>query len=354
MIAAAGLDSASVLIAFGLMQILTGLRYGLPMPVQPLKAVAVIVITQGIAGGVLRGGGLAIGLVMLVLTLTGGIDVLARWIPRAVVRGIQFGLAIQLSTLALGDYVRRDGAPGWALAAVATGMILLLRGSRRMPPALPVIALGAVYALLFDLPGAVIPDATVSLRLPILDAPSLEQVLTGALLLALPQIPLSLGNSLLATQQVVRDLFPDRAVGIRRLGVTYGAMNLITPFLGGVPVCHGSGGIAGHHAFGARSGGSVVIYGGMFLLAGLLFSPVFELLVRIFPMPILGTILLFEAIAILMLVRDAAASAEDWFVTLLTGLIAAGIPYGYPVAMVVGTAVAWGARQRNRLPGRTD
>src|SRR5450756_135191 len=55
MIAASGLHSSSVLVMFGLMQFLTAFAYGLPMAVQPLKAVAVIVITQHIAPGVLYG-----------------------------------------------------------------------------------------------------------------------------------------------------------------------------------------------------------------------------------------------------------------------------------------------------------
>ena len=44
MILASGLHSSSVLVMFGLMQMVTALSYRMPMPVQPLKAVAVIVI----------------------------------------------------------------------------------------------------------------------------------------------------------------------------------------------------------------------------------------------------------------------------------------------------------------------
>jgi hypothetical protein len=50
MVLAAGLDVTSVLVMFGLMQVLTGLAYGLPMPVQPLKAMAVIVASSSGSG----------------------------------------------------------------------------------------------------------------------------------------------------------------------------------------------------------------------------------------------------------------------------------------------------------------
>ena len=119
MIIAAKLDSASVLVLFGAMQVLTALRYRMPMPVQPLKAVAALVITQKLSGSLLYGGGLAIGLLMLALTLTGSINWLARVVPKAVVRGIQFGLGLQLTTLALRQYVQADGVRGYALAALA-------------------------------------------------------------------------------------------------------------------------------------------------------------------------------------------------------------------------------------------
>ena len=100
MILIAGLDAASVLIMYGAMQVMTGFLYRLPMPVQPLKAVAITVIAMKGAGkitpNILYGGGLAIGATMLVLTLTGLMDWIGRVVPNIVVRGIQFGLGLQL------------------------------------------------------------------------------------------------------------------------------------------------------------------------------------------------------------------------------------------------------------------
>ncbi|MDQ3557522.1 MAG: putative sulfate/molybdate transporter [Gemmatimonadota bacterium] len=346
-IAAARLDSASVLIVFGAMQIATALRYGIPMPVQPLKAMAVLVIAQGIPGNVLLGAGLAIGATMLLLTASGGVEWLARAVPRSVVRGLQLGLGVQLGLLALRDYATSEGAVGYALAAAAFLLMLVLRGNHRLPPALPVIGLGVAYAAIFRPEAAAMANGW-DFALPRLHAPSAGDVVTGFLVLAIPQIPLSLGNSLLATQQITRDLFPERAPGVRRIGFTYSLMNLASPWFGGVPVCHGSGGVAGHHAFGARTGGSLVVYGTLLLTAGLFFGPGFTTLVDVFPLPVLGVILLWEALALLAVVRDSAGSAEEWSVVLLVGLLAAGLPYGYAVGMAVGTALVYA---RRRWPG---
>src|SRR5439155_18484116 len=149
MILAAGLNPASVLTLFGSMQILTGLLYGIPMPAQPLKAMAVIVISQKASGAMLYGAGLAIGLVMLVLAGTGLLGVLANAVPKSVVRGIQFGLGLQLATLALRDYVPAEGSGGLVLAGLAFLLTLLLLGNRRIPPAPLVLALGFAFALMW-------------------------------------------------------------------------------------------------------------------------------------------------------------------------------------------------------------
>jgi MFS superfamily sulfate permease-like transporter len=255
-----GADSASVFIVFGLMQILTGLVYGLPMPMQPLKAMAVLVITQELSAGVLYGAGLAIGVIMLALSLSGALGWITARIPRCVVRGIQFGLGLSLCSLALKTYLPADGRGGYALAAAGFVIVLLLRQSRRFPAALFVMGLGAVYALAFKVDAGTVA-AGIGLAFPKVQLPEWNQVLTGLLVLALPQLPLSLSNSVIATHQTVRDLFPDRAVSVRRIGATYGLANVVNALLGGIPTCHGCGGLAGHYAFGARTGGSVVIYG---------------------------------------------------------------------------------------------
>ena len=339
MIAAAHLDSTSVLVAYGLMEIGTGLYYRLPIPVQPLKAVAVIVITQHFAGNILRGAGLAIGIAMLLLSVFGLLDWLARIVPKSVIRGIQLGLGLQLAGIALRDYVGADQASGWLLAGISFAVIVMLLGNRRVPAGVPVIGLGLVYALAFkiDLPGLV---GAAGFRLPQLSAPTPGEVAQGFLLLALPQIPLSLGNSILATRQIVKDFFPEVDLSVRKIGLTYAVMNLINPFIGGVPTCHGSGGVAGHYAFGGRTGGSVVIYGSVFLLLGLFFGGAFTEVVKVFPLPLLGVLLLFEAIYLIVLIGDVAATATDLRLAALVGACAAFLPYGYVVGLVLGTVLA--------------
>ena len=339
MILAAGLDAASVLVMYGLMQVMTGLIYQRPMPVQPLKAVAAIVITQKLTGSVLYGGGLAIAVIMLVLTLTGLLDCLARWVPKCVVRGIQLGLGINLALLALKDYVARDGVSGYVLAAVAFAVILFLLSHKKFPAALIVIGLGLIYAFIFKIHFSDL-QASVGFHIPSLRVPTGQDILLGLLLLAIPQVPLSLGNSILATRQVNEDLFPQKPLTIRKIGFTYSLMNFINPFLGGVPVCHGSGGMMGHYTFGARTGGSLCIYGGVYLILGLFFAQGFAKVINIFPMPILGVILFVESLALMTLVKDLSVKDELW-IAFMVAIISCALPNGFVIGLIAGVLVYW-------------
>jgi MFS superfamily sulfate permease-like transporter len=344
LIATCHLDPASVCIMFGLLQIATGILYDIPMPVQPLKAMAAIMLTRRLSPGTLAGGGLVVGGAMLFLSVTGLLDWLVRTVPKEVVRGIQLGLGITLATLALKEYTAADGARGYVLAAVAIAFLLTLRRQRRVPAPLIVMVLGAVYAVATTVDRGTF-TATVGVRFPNVRLPTRHELVQGALLLALPQIPLSLGNSVIATSQTTRDLFPERPVSARKIGFTYGVMNLIAPWFGGVPVCHGCGGLVGFHGFGARTGGAPVLYGAMYVVLGALFAPGFVRVIRVFPMPVLGVVLLFEAVALMMLVRDVAQQSSSLWVALVVAAAVVGLPYGYVVGLVVGTLIAWSVKR---------
>ena len=335
MIMVAGLDACSVLVMYGLMQIFTGLVYQRPMPVQPLKAMAALVITQKVSAGTLYGGGLAIGIVMLFLSVTGALDVLARWIPKVVVRGIQMGLGLSLGLLALKEYIPKDGMIGYALALASVVLLCLFWSHRRFPAALWVIVLGILYAWIFK----VHPQEMYShfgFQLPMVRFPQWTDIVTGFLVLALPQIPLSLGNSILATRQTNEDFFPKQPLTLRTIGMTYGLMNLINPFFGGVPVCHGSGGMVGHYAFGARTGGSIILYGTLYLVLGLFLSKGFAQVVHFFPLPMLGVILCVEAVGLMVLVRDIAARKDDLWIAMMVAIMACTLPYGFLIATIFG------------------
>jgi MFS superfamily sulfate permease-like transporter len=274
---------------------------------------------------------------MFILTATRLIDWIARIIPKCVIRGIQFGLGIKLALLvAMKQYVFADGVYGLWLAAIAFLITVFFIGNRKYPAALLVIILGIVYAVIFK-SDDINFVGSMGFNWPECNLPLWPDILTGFILLTVPQIPLSVGNSVLATRELTEDCFPEKAVSVHKIGLTYSLMNIISAFFSGIPVCHGSGGLAGHYTFGARTGGSVIIYGSVFLFIGLFLGAGFENIIHLFPLPALGVILFFEGMALMMLIRDTSDLKSDLTVALLVGLIAGGIPYGFVIGLLVGT-----------------
>ena len=330
------LDPGTVLIMFGLSQIFSGLVYRLPIPVQPLKVMATIAIAGGISGEVLAGGGLVIGVVMLLLAVTGSLNLLARVVPLIVVRGLQFGLGLKLSGLAFSQERIPHTVEGLSLAGAAFLAVLLLRNSRKYPASIIVVATGAIIAIVKLNISGEISAITPGLSLPTFAIPKSDALLSGLLLLALPQIPLSFGNAILATKQTAADLFEDCDIPVRKLGLTYAACNIVVSMFGGIPVCHGSGGLAGHYTFGGRTGGSVVIYGGSMLMLGLLFGNGIIPFIASFPMPFLAILLLFEGITMLILACKTLKTNNEFFQVALVGAIAIGLPYGFCIGLIIG------------------
>jgi MFS superfamily sulfate permease-like transporter len=172
---------------------------------------------------------------------------------------------------------------------------------------------------------------------------SWNDLAVGALILALPQLPLTLGNAVIATTRENNRLFPDRPVNERKVMLSTGAMNLGSAVFGGVPMCHGAGGMAGHVRFGAHTGGALIILGSILLLLGLFFSGSIQTLFRMFPTPILGVIL-FLAGAQLAWGSGAffnQTRAPGRLVMLATAAVAL---WNVGVAFVVGLTLDYAAR----------
>lgn len=350
MLLVSDLDATNVLVMYGVLQIFSGFYYGIPMAVQPLKAVASIVIAQKICGAVILGAGLAIGVIMLVFSATGVLRKLSEFIPVIVIKGIQVGLGVLLGIIALKDYIiHRSDFIDIVLVLVTFLIGLVFIGNKKIPAALLIIVIGAVFALVFNIDQPSQLFAKVGFDLPEFSLPTSTNVLDGFFLLAIPQIPLSIGNSILASNQLATELFPEKKIGVTKIGWTYSLMNILSSFFGGVPVCHGSGGLMGHYTFGARTGGSVVIYGVMFLTLGLFFSNNFLEIVKLFPLQVLGVILLFEALSLILVVKNYQAPKKEVFLALIVATCCVTLPFGFFTGMVVGTGLYYVERKFNLL-----
>lgn len=345
-----GMDPCGVLFAFGFGMIAAGAYYRTPFPVQPMKAIGAVATAQAgtaaITAQAVGVAGLVTGLIWLLLGATGFAKRLGAWIGRAVVAGIVVGLAISLMLAGV-----RMMSDGWLLAVIALAGTILLLTRPAIPAMLLLLVFGAGVALVQDPTlarelGAIEPR----IRLPgfTLAGLSWNDLAVGALLLAIPQLPLTLGNAVIATTSENNRLFPDRPVSERRLMLSTGVMNLGSAVLGGVPMCHGAGGMAGHVRFGARTGGAPIILGSILLVLAIFFSGSIQTLFRMFPTPVLGVILFLAGA---QLAWGPASSFKrirgaGRFVMFATAAVAL---WNVGVAFLVGLALDYSARH---WPGR--
>jgi MFS superfamily sulfate permease-like transporter len=340
LIATGLLEAHSVFILFGVAQILTGVVYRIPMPVQPLKYMAILMMAQKVPAQTLYAGGFMIAILMFIITKTGLLIKLKQFIPTIVIRGIQFGLALSLIVLSATKFFPKYSSHDlWlALSLFAIGALTLKH--KNIPTALLLVIISVVYASATYFKPQLIQ---LSFTLPRFNYAFKDYLWDGLILLAIPQLALSLSNSVFATEQMVKDHFPEKQISLNKIGSTYCLMNFIAPFFGGIPVCHGAGGIAGHYALGARTGLSVMFYGLMYLVLGLFFSHSIEEAVKIFPLPLLGVILLFEAYAIFKITFFQLRSSKDFVLYFAIALICAFVPNGFLWGLLVGviTSKIW-------------
>jgi MFS superfamily sulfate permease-like transporter len=265
-IAVVGLAPMPVLAGFAVFYIATAAYYRLPIPVQPMKAVAAVLLTAHLSAAALAVSGVMIGAALLILGLTGWITRLARLVPQSVLAGLQLGLGLALALVSL-DLMA--SAP--AVAIVTMALLLGLLFVPRCPSALIGLAAAIVLAQVLDVPGMRL-GAMAPVAFSISPLPSLAEMQRAFSLFVLPQLSLTLTNAVVLTALIAGDYFGARAAHVTpaRLSITSGLANvLLTPF-GALPMCHGAGGLAAHYRFGARSGTAPLVLGLVLLAFALL------------------------------------------------------------------------------------
>src|SRR5512139_872165 len=337
------MDPLGILIAFGVFKIFVGLYFKTPVPIQPMKAIGGMAIAhpEAITHGMIWGSGIFTGLFWLLMGLTGAITWIEKITTKLVVRGIMVGLGLSFVVEGLG-MMRTE--PLFAIGGVVITVLLL--SSKRFPAMLILLAYGIVLAFI-QKPGLLgdLSHISIRFRLPELTFArmSWQDLLAGFVILGLPQAPLTLGNAVIGTVAENNEYFPDRKVTAKTISIDHGVMNLISTFMGGIPMCHGAGGMAGHIRFGARTGGALVILGIIVLFTGLFLSDSVSLLLQVFPRSILGVILFFAGVELALVVKDVKLRKQNLFVLLIT---AGTAMWNMGVAYLAGLLLYYGLQRR--------
>jgi predicted benzoate:H+ symporter BenE len=315
-ITVAGLAPAGVLFGFAVFLIGTGLFYGLPIPVQPMKAVSAVILTDGLRPGEIAAAGMILGIVLVGLGATGAIGRVARLIPQSVSVGLQLGLGLLMGVLGLKLIV----VTPW----IGLGSLALLFLLSRIPhcPAAP-ITLGIATLIGWLSQPAALPAITASGWMPQLVVPTWDDVWHSIEVAVIPQLSLTLTNAVIVTAALARELFPEKgaAASERNLSISSGLANILLSPLGAMPMCHGAGGLQAQYRFGSRSGAAPVIFGVVLLILAIGFAEQAAPLFGLIPAGAVGALLIFAGTDLAMSRRLFDARPSCWPVIGIAALI---------------------------------
>lgn len=354
-----GLNPTAVFVGVGLVYIATGLFFRIPMPVQPLKAVASIAIAGMLSPDLIGAAGILMGGMLLLLSATGAIALVGRVVSVPVIKGIQLTLGLLLLKGGLELILRPQLVPGLPPVSVSVGVsevpagmllglgslgvLVALLNRPLLPASLALIGGGLSLGLLM---GAQVSASWADLGpiVPSIAFPTPTAFGMAFVLLVLPQLPLSLGNAILSTADVAREYYGDRAAKVtpKRLGISMGLANLSIGLIGGMPICHGAGGLTAHHRFGARTPLASVIIGSTCLVLGLVFGKAAVSIISAMPFAVLGALLLYVGWRHLGLVAKVRQPSDYLTVfivagvSLLTNNLAIGAGLGVAVDYAFG------------------
>ncbi|CAN8106412.1 unnamed protein product [Discula destructiva] len=320
----------STLVFTGLANILTGVVFGIPLPVQPMKAIAAAAIASHATQPQTLAAGALVAIAVGLLSVTGLLRWLTARIPIPVVKGIQFGAGLQLVISGGGAMLLHLGWADdpldnrlWGLGAFVL-LVFTARTPRRFPYALIVFLLGLLLAVLAVVlqdphaPGKHSPSGLPGWRIwhPTVSVPGFGA--SEAWTMAVAQLPLTTLNSVIAAAALAAELmagppFPHGATTptVTELGVSVALMNLIGCWFGAMPVCHGAGGLAAQYRFGARSGASVVLLGTVKLLLGLFLGTTLLDLLAGFPKAVLGVMVIAAGLELAKVGQSLNHGASD-------------------------------------------
>ena len=327
-IAVCGLNPAGFLVMMGVANIVTGLLYRLPIPIEPMKVLAVVAIAQHWEPSMVYASGFGMGIVWTVFALIGVMKWIAKVTPDSVIRGIQVALGIILAIEAI-----KMISTWWIIGVLSIITGLVLGRNRYAPAAIVLMALGLVIMIVkgqFNL------VESPRLTLPIITGFSPREVWQSFLQAGFAQIPLTATNAVIATSALIKSYWPEKPVSESRLSLNMGIMNLILPFFGGMPLCHGAGGLAGQYYFGARTGGANIIEGLIEIAMGLFLAGSIAGLFSVFPVAIIGAMMFLVGVELVKFARgihwgtDIIPMGTTLIVSLLTNMA-----YGFLSGFVV-------------------
>ena len=352
MIVINGLNVTNVMVTAGLFYIVAGLYFQVPVPVQPMKVIGAYAIAVGLTPTQIIASSLWMGVVVLFLGTTGLIHVIGKYTPKSTVRGVQLGVGIILMSKGLNFIIQPD--PNLAIQTIGVinlgitlgiiGMIVtfLLLDNRKIPAAVLVVFGGIAVGLLIGNP-VKWEELKIGFHLPRFfpyGMPSWNDIVWVLPVLVLPQIPMTIGNAILSNTDVMHEYFGERAqrASYRSIANSQGIAGIFSFMLGGIPMCHGAGGVAAMYRFGARTAAANVMIGAIFVVLAVLFGQNALPILNLLPMSLLGVLLVFAGAQLALMINDLT-ERKDLFVALI--MLGITLTVNLAVAFLCGIVIAY-------------
>lgn len=357
-----GLSPSGIFLAAGLFYIVSGFYFRVPTAVQPMKVISAYAIAASLSAGQVMAATFMMALVLMVIGASGAMAWLSRYTPKATIRGVQLstglllmtqGIKCMLGTSTL-QALSQKSEPyltiqqlgplpiSLLIGVVGAAVTLMLLNNRRFPAGLVVIVFGVAMGILL---GAYreIADVGIGISLPVVmpfGLPRQVDLSFAFLALVLPQIPMTLGNAVLANEDLSKDFFGAAASRVtgKALCISMALANLGAYLVGGMPMCHGAGGLAAHYRFGARTAGSNLIIGLFMVVLVLLVGDQMVALFHAVPMGILGVLLLFAGSQLALTLVDLKTRTELFIAFIMLGVT---LTSNLAVGFVVGLILSW-------------
>ncbi|MFT5727384.1 MAG: SulP family sulfate permease [Desulforhopalus sp.] len=359
MIMVNGMSTTGVFFTIGLFYICSGLYFGVPVPVQPMKAISSYAIATGVSASQISGAAALTCLLLFIIGISGSINLIGKIVPKSVIRGIQLStgtlLMMQGIRLITGQSSQQlaagSGEPffnivsfgpvpvGICFGIVGTLIVLTLMHNKKYPAALVLIATGFITGLLFAKPGT-LAEMTLGFQLPELlpfGLPTQPDLVIAFFVLVLPQLPMTIGNAIIANADLSKEYFGEKShkVTYKTTTLSMAFANGICFLLGGIPLCHGAGGLAAHYKFGARTGGSNIIIGAIFLCTALFLGHHALSILHLLPLSILGVLLVFAGGQLSLSIIDMMARKELFVIVLILSItLTTNLSWGFAVGLI--------------------
>ena len=361
-----GLSPAGLFLSVGVFYIFAGLHFGVTVPVQPMKVIGAYAITTGMNASQITASGFLMGMVLFIIGATGVMDLIGRYISKPVVRGVQLstgtllmmgGVKLMLGTSKF-QILNQTAEPyliiqniGWIPIGIVMGitasvLTLLLLENKVVPAAIIIVFGGLIFGLTFGTHEG-LEYLKIGINLPGFlpyGWPTTADFTFALLALVLPQIPMTLGNAVMAYADLSEEYFGEQSKKItyKAACISMALANFFSSAIGGMPLCHGAGGLAAHYRFGARTAGSNLMIGVMFTALAVFLGRHCLVIIYLLPLSVLGVLLLFAGSQLALTILDLRNRKELFVCLIILGItLATNLAAGFITGIAVAYLLKW-------------